>query len=119
MSSSSSRSPALEALRPQSLEELHATVAAGSSRRGKLPPIVNQLAEFCQKRDACSGSCVDALREQAEREAMLVPGGSTHSDPRAREIAEVVRQRFSALEERCSVLCGQRYSHLVGGGAFS
>eukprot|EP00747_Dinoflagellata_sp_TGD_P169742 gnl/TRDRNA2_/TRDRNA2_199549_c0_seq1.p1 gnl/TRDRNA2_/TRDRNA2_199549_c0~~gnl/TRDRNA2_/TRDRNA2_199549_c0_seq1.p1 ORF type:complete len:137 (+),score=24.74 gnl/TRDRNA2_/TRDRNA2_199549_c0_seq1:84-494(+) len=105
-----------EALRPKSVQELHETVASGR-RRGALPPVVAQLAEFVERRTMCEERCIDRLRGRAAQEALLVPDeAGDEFDRRRGAVANAVSRRFSTLENQCSVLCGQRLSGLVGGG---
>ena len=101
----------LEALRPRSLKELHESIAA-TSRSSRLPPIVAQLQELCERRAACQERCVARLHHRAGLEATLLP---SDDGPRA-EIVAAVQRRFSALEGHCTVLCGRRFAHLVSGG---
>eukprot|EP00928_Gymnodinium_smaydae_P025823 TRINITY_DN20460_c0_g1_i1.p4 TRINITY_DN20460_c0_g1~~TRINITY_DN20460_c0_g1_i1.p4 ORF type:complete len:120 (+),score=23.79 TRINITY_DN20460_c0_g1_i1:67-426(+) len=101
----------LDSLRPQSVKELHETVAAGARRR-KLPSVVAQLAEFCENRGACEERCVARLRERATLEGALIPGAEGDA-PRREQVQKAVAQRFGALEEHCGVLCGRRFAHLV------
>ncbi|CAE8621610.1 unnamed protein product [Polarella glacialis] len=117
----------MEALRPKSVQELHASVAAGSRTQKSLPPIVAQLQQFVEQRAACEERCVARLRGRAVTEAGLLPCATVAADNPAvtREAAEqqmakasitgAVNRRFGALESRCAVLCGSRLSHLIGG----
>mmetsp|Transcript_118300 Transcript_118300/g.264535 ORF Transcript_118300/g.264535 Transcript_118300/m.264535 type:complete len:139 (-) Transcript_118300:110-526(-) len=123
----------LEALRPKSLRELHESVAAapGSRRRGGLPPIVAQLAEFCERKAACEERCLARLQCRAEREAAMVP--AIVGDPGAvqdksgaeglplqrqrEEVEMAVAMRFQSLRGSCARLCERRFSHIVAGSS--
>eukprot|EP00930_Biecheleria_cincta_P034648 TRINITY_DN23918_c0_g2_i1.p3 TRINITY_DN23918_c0_g2~~TRINITY_DN23918_c0_g2_i1.p3 ORF type:complete len:127 (-),score=34.23 TRINITY_DN23918_c0_g2_i1:118-498(-) len=115
----------MEALRPKSVQELHASVAA-AGRRKPLPPVVGKLQQFITQRQACEQRCISRLREQAVFEASLLPapasvaddssnkGGQRELEEQAREhIGAAVRKRFAGLENQCSVLCGKRLAHMV------
>mmetsp|Transcript_48752 Transcript_48752/g.87824 ORF Transcript_48752/g.87824 Transcript_48752/m.87824 type:complete len:127 (+) Transcript_48752:67-447(+) len=117
----------MEALRPKSVQELHATVAA-AGRRKSLPPVVAQLQQLVEQRAACEERCVARLRDRASFEASLLPRASlegrpgdalgelSSSEEQARGyVTAAVQKRFQTLESRCSVLCGRRLAHLVGG----
>ncbi|CAE7217183.1 unnamed protein product [Symbiodinium necroappetens] len=119
----------MEALRPNSLEELHASIAnAGKQKR--LPSIVRQLEEFVQQQQICQERCVLRLRERASHEAGLVPSGNlpgssrpststgdSQEDDARTFVSRAVHQRFAALDGQCSALCGRRLAHLVVGSA--
>eukprot|EP00434_Breviolum_minutum_P017530 symbB.v1.2.015472.t1/scaffold1156.1/size134879/2 len=103
----------MEALRPKSVQELHASVAAAGRRRS-LPPVVDQLQVFVEQRHVCEERCIARLRARAAFEVSLLPDGPSQEDVRNQVITGVQRQ-FSSLESQCSVLCGKRLSHLITG----
>mmetsp|Transcript_110519 Transcript_110519/g.155124 ORF Transcript_110519/g.155124 Transcript_110519/m.155124 type:complete len:124 (+) Transcript_110519:66-437(+) len=114
----------MEALRPNSREELRDSIA-NAGKRKRLPNIVRQLEEFVQQQQICQERCVLRLRERASHEAGLVPSGnlpgssrpSTSSGDLQDDVSRAVHQRFAALDGQCSALCGRRLAHLVVGSA--
>ncbi|CAK9013791.1 unnamed protein product [Durusdinium trenchii] len=58
----------MEAMRPKSVKELHASIAAAGRRR-PLPPVANQLQTFVEQCRECEERCVSRLRERAKFEA--------------------------------------------------
>eukprot|EP00435_Cladocopium_sp_Y103_P063708 s839_g25.t1 len=102
----------LEALRPKSVQELHASVAAAGKRK-PLPPVVDQLQVFVEQRRACEERCVARLRARAEFEASLLPESSESQEDVRSKVTTGVRHRFKSLESQCSVLCGKRLSYLI------
>ncbi|CAE7384706.1 unnamed protein product [Symbiodinium pilosum] len=121
----------LEALRPKSVQELHAAVAAGKPRA--VPPIVNQLQDFVLQQQLCEERCKSRLRDRAAYEAKLLPyadhadlpggtglqrtttPGQNLKDDARGHVIKAVHGRFAALDGQCDVLCGRRLAHLVGG----
>mmetsp|Transcript_13167 Transcript_13167/g.28984 ORF Transcript_13167/g.28984 Transcript_13167/m.28984 type:complete len:112 (+) Transcript_13167:45-380(+) len=104
----------LEALRPKSVQELHASVASAGKRK-PLPPVVDQLQVFVEQRRACEERCVARLRAQADFEASLLPESSASQEDVRSKVTTGVRHRFKSLESQCSVLCGKRLSYLITG----
>merc|ERR1711924_120274 len=91
----------MEALRPKSLQELHEAVAAGG-RRKRLPPVVEQLRELCERRAECEERCVVRLRDRSMREAALLPppaGRSRGSRPATNRGSQYRRQAFCRIGE--------------------
>eukprot|EP00927_Polykrikos_kofoidii_P043159 TRINITY_DN37218_c0_g1_i1.p1 TRINITY_DN37218_c0_g1~~TRINITY_DN37218_c0_g1_i1.p1 ORF type:complete len:155 (-),score=34.18 TRINITY_DN37218_c0_g1_i1:170-574(-) len=110
----------MEALRPQSVRELHEAVKDGARRRGPLPPIVSQLAEFCERRTECEERCIKRLRDRAVSETTLLPKARNAegsvidaNSERRQQVTSTVAVRFKLLEDQCTVLCGKKLIHLI------
>ncbi|CAK9012454.1 unnamed protein product [Durusdinium trenchii] len=97
----------MEAMRPKSVKELHASIAAAGRRR-PLPPVANQLQTFVEQCRECEERCVSRLRERAKFEAALLPSNLQEKDAARSQVVEGVQHRFAALEGQCSVICGKR-----------
>mmetsp|Transcript_47213 Transcript_47213/g.113244 ORF Transcript_47213/g.113244 Transcript_47213/m.113244 type:complete len:137 (+) Transcript_47213:54-464(+) len=107
----------MEALRPKSVQELHASIAGAARRRGPPPAVAGQLQDFCARRAACEERCVVRIRGRAAQEALLLPAaeGPEGQEERERrgEVQSAVARRFSTLESQCSAACGRRLAHLL------